>query len=289
MMIPQHFEDFLAADPAVIRVHITDVQGSSPRGAGTEMFVTATGTLGTIGGGRLEYLAIDAAHRLLSGSDTGAALDIPLGPEIGQCCGGRVSVALTRMNAADKQTARRRLRADNTEQPHIYIMGGGHVGRALADQLQHLPFRTILIDQREAELARCTAGVEKRLSAIPESDISTAAPASAFVILTHDHALDFLLTGAALERGDAAYVGLIGSATKRAKFTAWFRHSSPASRPDALTCPIGARATADKRPQVIAAFAAAEITAALTPARARSLPDKHTADAAHIPARKAAQ
>jgi hypothetical protein len=53
--------------------------------------------------------------------------------------------------------------------------------------------------------------------------VRAAPPGSAFVILTHDHALDFLLSAEALGRGDAAYVGMIGSATKRAAFRAWCR------------------------------------------------------------------
>ena len=49
------------------------------------------------------------------------------------------------------------------------------------------------------------------------------APAgTAFVILTHDHALDFLIVAEALKRDDAAYVGMIGSKTKKATFRSWF-------------------------------------------------------------------
>ena len=94
-----------------------------------------------------------------------------------------------------------------------------------------------------------------------------AAPDSAFVVLTHDHSLDFLITGEALARGDARYVGLIGSATKRALFERWYRQSeAQAVNLETLTCPIGQNRSADKRPEVIAAFTAAEILARLTAA-----------------------
>ena len=96
-----------------------------------------------------------------------------------------------------------------------------------------------------------------------------AAPAgSAFVVLTHDHALDFLIVAEALRRTDAAYVGMIGSATKKATFKSWYLKTAGGGE-DAfarLVCPIGGDAVRDKRPEVIAALAAAEILAALAAA-----------------------
>ena len=78
-------------------------------------------------------------------------------------------------------------------------------------------------------------------------------------MLTHDHALDFLIAREALARGDAAYVGMIGSRTKRVSFRRWLRRGGRRSTPRALVCPIGAAGRPDKRPEVIAAFVAAEI------------------------------
>jgi xanthine dehydrogenase accessory factor len=93
--------------------------------------------------------------------------------------------------------------------------------------------------------------------------VRNARPGSAFVILTHDHALDFLIAREALARGDAAYVGMVGSATKRAAFARWCRRANDdAPDPGRLVCPIGAAGRPDKRPDVIAAFTAAEILAA---------------------------
>ena len=78
-------------------------------------------------------------------------------------------------------------------------------------------------------------------------------------MLTHDHALDFLIVREALARGDAAYVGMIGSRTKRVSFLRWLRPRRARSDTAALVCPIGAAGRPDKRPEVIAAFVAAEI------------------------------
>jgi xanthine dehydrogenase accessory factor len=191
-------------------------------------------------------------------------MDLPLGPEIGQCCGGWVELVLARMGAADRRAVVAEARRADRARPHVYILGAGHTGRALAAMLQALPVRPVLVDSRPGELAQAAAGIETRLSPLPEAEVAAAPPGSAFVVLTHDHGLDFLLTAAALARGDAAYVGMIGSATKRAKFRAWCRAFCGGQDTGGLTCPIGAQGSADKRPEVIAAFVAAEVMAVLT-------------------------
>jgi xanthine dehydrogenase accessory factor len=48
--------------------------------------------------------------------------------------------------------------------------------------------------------------------------VAGIAPGSVIIVLTHDHALDFLIVSAALARDDLAQVGMIGSDTKRATF-----------------------------------------------------------------------
>ena len=95
--------------------------------------------------------------------------------------------------------------------------------------------------------------------------MSLAPAGSAFVVLTHDHALDFLIVAEALKRADAAYVGMIGSKTKRATFKSWFLKQAEGSLAavSALTCPIGGDTVKDKRPAVIAALTAAELAVRL--------------------------
>ena len=255
---------FLAAHPSVIRIELTRVRGSSPRNEGTEMFVSAEALWGTIGGGQLEYLAIEAARDMLRNGDLRRDMDVPLGPEIGQCCGGRVEMHLTRMRASDKRNAKDRATQQQATLPHVYILGAGHVGRALANLFQHMPVNCLLIDTRPEEIALNTAAVETFVTPLPEADIWSAPAGSAFIVLTHDHALDFLLTSAALERGDAAYVGMIGSATKRVKFKNWAHRNCDGQTIEHLNCPIGASGSRDKRPSVIAAFVAAEVMSELT-------------------------
>lgn len=268
--------EFLAAHSSVIRVALTRVHGSSPRNEGTEMFVTAHALWGTIGGGQLEYLAIGAARNMLRDGALEHDMDVPLGPEIGQCCGGRVVMSLTRMRPSAKRAAEDRAHQTHKALPHVYVMGAGHVGRALANLFQHLPVKCIMIDTRPAEIAHNTAKVENRVSVLPEADIWNAPAGSAFIVVTHDHALDFLLTSAALERDDAAYVGMIGSATKRAKFKTWTHKCCDGQTIDHLHCPIGASRSRDKRPSVIAAFVVAEVISVLTAETATSAPQRLT-------------
>ena len=253
------FNNFLNYNKRVIQASIVRTIGSSPRNSDTEMFISETDTLGTIGGGQLEYLVINHSKKMLAENIKKDILKISLGPEIGQCCGGKVEVSLLEMYEKDKCLALNRFDKKDKNLPHVYVMGAGHVGRALALQLQHLPVRCVLIDSRVDELAKCSADVETRLSAIPEEDIKSAPRGSAYVILTHDHALDFILCGAALDRHDAKYVGMIGSKTKKVKFKKWYQVNYDNNLIKDFTCPIGNLKNQDKRPSIIASFVAAEV------------------------------
>ena len=253
------FNNFLNYNKRVIQASIVRTIGSSPRNSDTEMFISETDTLGTIGGGQLEYLVINHSKKMIAENIKKDILKISLGPEIGQCCGGKVEVSLSEMYEKDKYLALNLFDKKDKKLPHVYVMGAGHVGRALALQLQHLPVRCVLIDSRVDELAKCSADVETRLSAIPEEDIKSAPRGSAYVILTHDHALDFILCGAALDRHDAKYVGMIGSKTKRVKFKKWYQVNYDNNLIRDFTCPIGNLKNQDKRPSIIASFVAAEV------------------------------
>lgn len=253
------FNNFLNYNKRIIQASIVRTIGSSPRNSDTEMFISKTDTLGTIGGGQLEYLVINHSKKMLAENIKKDNLKISLGPEIGQCCGGKVEVSLLEMYEKDKCLALNRFDKKDKNLPHVYVMGAGHVGRALALQLQHLPVRCVLIDSRVDELAKCSADVETRLSAIPEEDIKSAPRGSAYVILTHDHALDFILCGAALDRHDAKYVGMIGSKTKKVKFKKWYQVNYDNKLIRDFICPIGNVKNQDKRPSIIASSVTAEV------------------------------
>ncbi|KAB2722164.1 xanthine dehydrogenase accessory protein XdhC [Brucella intermedia] len=260
---------FLNRRPDSVLVEVTDVKGSAPRDAGAWMLVARDMIFRTIGGGQLEYMAIDHARKILAGGrDT--PMDVPLGPEIGQCCGGRVGLSFKRVNGGLTDELVGKVDAEIATRPHVYVFGAGHVGDALANALSFTPVRVVLVDTREAELMACDVpGVETCLSAMPEQVVRSAPPGSAFIVLTHDHALDFLIVTEALQRGDAVYVGMIGSKTKKATFKNWLKREVGSDNLfENLVCPVGGAVVKDKRPEVIAALVAAEVlTAVLTSAR----------------------
>ncbi|MER8482761.1 xanthine dehydrogenase accessory protein XdhC [Mesorhizobium sp. M1322] len=315
----QSLKAFLAGADRGALVEVAATKGSTPREKGAFMLVSGAASFGTIGGGQLEYMAIDKARQMLfsplegemaaerpegvgrgstrpkkmsstaaatppdgfaatlpsRGRGVSATLDIPLGPEIGQCCGGRVEVLIRLVDAALAQELIAAAEAEDAQLPHVYIFGGGHVGQALASAVTLLPVRVVVVETRVEALEGMPDTVETSLTPMPESMVRNAPAGAAFVILTHDHALDFLIVAEALKRRDAAYVGMIGSKTKKATFRSWFLKSADGSEAEfaRLVSPIGGDAVKDKRPQVIAAFVAAEIMTALAAyAGARAAP-----------------
>jgi xanthine dehydrogenase accessory factor len=260
MLRPTDISSFLTRQPAAIVAELTRVRGSSPRSQGTFMLIGRDELIGTIGGGALEYMVIDRARQVLRDGLHGDDLDVPLGPEIGQCCGGRVNVAMRIVDKAKADELFGRIAAEEAGRTPVFVFGAGHVGHALARALAPLPLKVPVIDTRAEELAGLPAGIEGKVVAMPEAVVRSAPPGSAFVILTHDHALDFLIAQEALSRADARYIGMIGSRTKRARFSSWFREEGgDAASLERLVMPIGSAGLGDKRPEVIAALAAAEI------------------------------
>lgn len=259
---------FLAAHPNSVLVEVAEARGSTPREAGAFMVVADGGSFGTIGGGHLEYIAIDHARAMLAGKAADETLDIPLGPEIGQCCGGRTLLRFTRI---DETVTERLLRQSSSEQqafPDVFLFGAGHVGLALATALAPLPFNLTVVETRQIEPGALPEMITFRHVPMPETEVEAIRPGGAAVILTHDHALDFLIARQALARDDLAYTGMIGSATKRATFSRWLmREGGEAAWLNRLTLPVGGDMVKDKRPAVIAALVTAELVTRLLGAR----------------------
>ena len=252
-------------DDAII-VRILDARGSTPREVGATMAVATDSICGTIGGGRLEWEAMEVARGMLAkgvGPRDLTVFERALGPQLNQCCGGRVRLQLRRANERDRKLAKERFADDWVTQPPVLVFGAGHVGQALARAFAPLPLRTTFVDERVDAVRALPEGTDWELTSIPESVVRDAGAGTCFVILTHSHATDFLVAEAALQRGDAAYVGMIGSATKRAKFLAQARrHGLGEDKTERLICPMAPHARRDKRPEVIAAFVAAEVLGA---------------------------
>lgn len=268
----QEIAQFLARHPHAVEVRVAEALGSTPREKNTQMLVADEAFYGTIGGGQLEYLAIDHARRVLEGDSGEHELDLPLGPDIGQCCGGRVVLQFTVLTDEKAKALVAGVEAMEAAAPAVFVFGAGHVGRELARALAPLPFCVRVVDVRAAQLAGLPDKVRAIASPMPEAEVRAAPPGSAFVAVTHDHALDFLITREALMRADAGYVGMVGSRTKRAKFCAWARREGlPTGLGERLFCPIGGSSVDDKRPEIIAALTVAEIIGTMV----RSKSQKH--------------
>lgn len=304
-MIPDWLEGLREArgrEPVAL-VTVLSTEGSAPRRAGTRMTVTAAGTIGTIGGGALEHRAIDQARRILAEPPgSWRVQDWPLGPLLGQCCGGQVRLMIEHLDAdparwdwtdhverrkpvaaffEDSKKPVARFPAEHVEagvQPPLpprspkpgkgtifiepddrradrplLMFGAGHVGVAIAARLPRLPFRLAWFDPRPN---RAIPGVSLEDEDSMVSRAAEAEAGAAVLIFTHDHGLDYRLTAAAL-RSPAAFVGLIGSKTKRARFLS--RLEAEGVDWSRLTCPIGIAGIAGKQPDVIAIAVIAQL------------------------------
>lgn len=246
----------------MLRVAIDGTRGSTPREAGAFMLVTRDAQTGTIGGGALEWSCLDHARRILSGEALAREQRYTLGPEADQCCGGAANVLFEPVFDLDREVSA--LETSRRGQPVLLIFGAGHVGRALAHSASLLPLTLRWIDSRANEFGRIPHGVAACVTSDWEAEIAALRPGDGVVVMTPSHTLDALITAAALERGDLAYVGLIGSMTKRRRFEAGFRaFGLDQARIETLICPIGAHSVRDKRPTIIAALVAAELAVRL--------------------------
>lgn len=263
---------WLATGRRAVVVEVVEARGSAPRDAGTRMLVGATRSLGTIGGGHLELQAIAVARALLAGDSAwqefpdGLALTrhYPLGPALGQCCGGAVTLAFTPLDAAA-------IARWPVEPPlfRLQLYGAGHVGRAIARALAPLHVEVDWIDEREAEFP---AEFGEPGSAWPEhirrvcvdaveAEVASAPPGAFFLVLTHRHDLDLRIAEAILRRDEApGYFGMIGSKTKRERFVHRFEAMGFApERIARMSCPIGLPGIAGKEPALIAVGVVAQM------------------------------
>ena len=143
----------------------------------------------------------------------------------------------------------------------LLVFGAGHVGSALIPMLSELPFSVTWLDGREGVFPRTLpANVTIRRCAAPAEEVGRAPSGTAFVVLTHSHALDYEICRAILRRGDFRFAGLIGSETKAARFAHRFaREGIAAEVYTRLRCPIGIEGIASKLPAAIAVAIAAQL------------------------------
>lgn len=277
----------VAAHGRVARVVIAEVVGSSPREVGAAMLVWQGGKSGTIGGGALEWQAAQAAF-----TRTGFSRHA-LGPELGQCCGGAVTLLTEVFDATtvpeedviargpgDRPLAVQRVldraRAQGAApvaqmvqgwfiepvlRPSraLWIWGAGHVGRALVDVLSPLPDWAITwVDTGPERFPDIPDGITALPTPEPARAMALAPQHAHHLILTYSHELDLALCHAALEHG-FGFAGLIGSDTKWARFRKRLRALGHAdAQINRICCPIGQKQLG-KAPHAIAIGVAAQL------------------------------
>lgn len=279
-----YFRDLLThlehATPCVW-VAVASVRGSAPRDAGAGMAVTLASVSGTVGGGHLELQAIRLAREWLRLDKTTATQrHYPLGPALGQCCGGAVdllfrpvtpaerpwveALALYEARGGEVALVTTLVAHDNAGAPHtilgntptadaivtqhafrpwhIWIFGAGHVGAALVQVLATLPCELTWVDSRETQFPSAVAhSVHVLPSDQPADEVDDIPSGADVLVLTHSHALDLDIVTRLLRRDDLGYLGMIGSRTKAQLFQRRLAERGvDASR---LTCPIGAPLT----------------------------------------------
>lgn len=315
----------VAEDGSLVRVTVAEAEGSAPREAGAAMLVSCDRVTGTIGGGALEFDAIATAKAMLDAPAAPWLRDsrtVPLGPSLGQCCGGSVRLGFERFGPEEAKrlaaapekglavrpllsgvpitvaASRRRLGdwpapaqraaramlsgerpaetrllrrlvdgADWLVEPvtrlktRLFLYGAGHVGRALAHVLKDLPLDIAWIDVAPERFPDPVPEHATRVVAADPAAIAAQAPAGALhLVMTFSHPLDLAICAALMRRDNFARLGLIGSASKRARFLK--RLAEAGVSPDALmglTCPIGLGELKGKAPPVIALSVGAQV------------------------------
>lgn len=258
---------------AVVRVIVTRGRGSAPREQGACMLVTAEGQHGTIGGGHLEHVATSTARDMLAAPCAPRIDRFSLGASLGQCCGGIVELGFVRYDAGDLAPLEAALAARGADPAatfttplggvtfseslaldvtDLWLFGAGHVGRALVAMLAELPFRITWVDSREDTPATVHGDPAEAVAAMPAGAWA--------LVMTHSHDEDYAICEALLERGDAGWIGLIGSAPKATRFRQKLAHRG--FSPEAIarvTSPIGIRTIGSKLPAAIAVSVAAQL------------------------------
>ena len=265
---------WFAEGRAACIVSVDAIRGSTPRDQDARMLVALDEVRGTVGGGHLEWRAIDLARQVLREGmpAEGWTHTFPLGPTLGQYCGGVVTLRFEVLSAVT-------LAAWHVPPPrfHVELHGAGHVGQAIVKLLSDLDCSVRWIDERADDLPEwdAQAGLPDpaMLAALPEHitwlpteaaerEVADAPADACHLVLTHRHDLDLKIIDAVLRRADFRFAGLIGSQTKRARFL--HRLAEQGIEPDTLerlTCPIGLPDIQGKEPAVIAIAVVAQLLA----------------------------
>lgn len=221
--------EFKKTQQPVALVTVTKCLGSTPCVIGSRMIITENNEFhGTIGGGKLEFLATKEAMTALRGNRI-IESSYTLGPEFEQCCGGKVEFMIEPMN----------------QSPELFLFGAGHIGVEIAKLLIDTPFKVTLIDSRDDWFSNLELNSIITTKQVTETDFKTFTSAVKWgtncyvLVLTHNHAIDFDIISMALKR-DTKFLGLIGSKTKKVRFNNMLiKDMNISEGMTNVVCPIG--------------------------------------------------
>ncbi len=239
-----------------VLVTLLETRGSSPRDDDAKMVISADAVHDSIGGGTLEHRCIAMARAMLGDARAIKRIEeFSLGPDLDQCCGGRVRVLLECFPGNDF---------------NVQLYGAGHVGRALVSILGELDCRVRWIDPRAEAFPQDIPG---NVEAVVSEQVFVqveAGPADAWhLVMTHSHPLDLEICEAVLSRRDCGYLGLIGSRSKAVRFRKRLAEKGFGDAELArLHCPIGLSGLDGKAPMQIAVSVAADLMLRRQEARA---------------------
>jgi xanthine dehydrogenase accessory factor len=242
----------------IVEILVTETKGSAPREAGTRMWVSATETGGTIGGGNLEYSALKIAREMLLSGETRRERRFALGDSLGQCCGGAVTLAFQLKAETEIEEAEKAFQ--------VVLFGAGHVGKEVARILERLPCQLTWVDPRpDVFPAKVEANTRVLIEDEPAWMVDEAPAGAFYLVMTHSHALDLEIVEHVLRRKDFRFLGLIGSHTKAAKFRARLKQKGVTEEQlKALVSPLGLF-KAGKHPAEVAVSAVAQVLALQSP------------------------
>ena len=232
----------------LVLVTVEASSGSTPRGEGAMMLISAQGRVaGTIGGGAVEYrseqLALEALREGRSRVES-----FQLRPnevqDLGMICGGDVKVSFRYLAGEDPEALAWAREEERRLTPlgRVYIFGGGHVAQALVPALAAVEFRCVVLEDRE-DFCRpelFPGAEETRLIQNDDPAAYQDITAEDYVaVMTRGHKDDLTVQAHALKT-PARYIGVIGSRRKTAAVFAKLREMGYTDQDLArITTPIG--------------------------------------------------
>jgi len=222
-------QELLAAGIPFVSVTLVEAIGSTPQDSGSKMLVTADGLcFGTVGGGRVEAKAIDQAKTMLaSPAPKTLFVNWNLQNDVKMTCGGAVKLFFESYHHAPW---------------NIVIFGAGHIAQALVRTLLNLDCRLTSLDTRKEWLDKLpdSPKLNKIYTDNLAAQVANLPQDASVVLMTMGHSTDVPILIEALRRGGFPYLGVIGSAAKRAQLKKGILQAEiPEASFAGVHCPMG--------------------------------------------------